>query len=71
MAWDRANATQAALARAEQHFLSLCEREDEVDDVAVEAAYEEMEDAAAEADEALDEIRVCHSEWAAVVARLR
>jgi hypothetical protein len=67
--WKRANETQEALAAAEAHFLSVCETE-EIDPAAIEEAEDAMQRAAAEADEALNEIRVCSSSWAATFARM-
>lgn len=70
MCWQRANDTQAALAQAEAHFLSLCDTDGEIDDSAIEEAEDEMMQAAAEANEALNEIRVCDDGWIAAFARM-
>lgn len=70
MLWARANATQEALAAAETHFLDVCDSEDEIDPDTLEEAEEAMQRAAAEADEAFDEIKACRADWAASFARV-
>lgn len=70
MCWQRANATQHALAEAEQHFLDVCDTSEEVDEDAIDEAYDAMQCAAVEADEAIDEIRKSTLDWSSVVARM-
>lgn len=65
--WSRANASQVALAEAEQHFMAICDEDGEVDDDDVETAYAAMAHAAAEADETLNAIKEGVSNWSHVV----
>lgn len=54
--WGRANSTQQALAKAEAEFEKICNTDGEVSEEEVEIAYSRLAQAAAEADEAFNEI---------------
>lgn len=68
MDWRRANETQTALAQAEEYFVSVCDTEDEVDEDELAAAEAEMQRACAEADDALNAIRLDTDDWASAIA---
>lgn len=70
MAWSRANETQQALSAAESRFLELCESDDEIEQTELEEAEEAMQQAAADADDALNEMRQQSDDWASIFARI-
>jgi hypothetical protein len=64
-----ANQAQAALTEAEQHFLSLCDTDGELNEEDVDAAYDEMAAAAERADQVFNAIKTASSsDWPSTVA---
>jgi hypothetical protein len=60
---------QTALTEAEQHFLSLCDTDEELSEEEVDAAYAAMSQAAGRADNAFNAIKdASFPDWSGVVA---